>query len=41
MENVDLGGGGNADAPAEANPDDMWGFATTGKKKKGKKGKVS
>lgn len=40
MENVDLGGGSN-DAPAEANPDDMWGFATTGKKKKGKKGKVS
>ena len=40
MENVDLGGGGN-DAAAEANPDDMWGFATTGKKKKGKKGKVS
>ncbi|KAI7399266.1 hypothetical protein KC336_g15109 [Hortaea werneckii] len=38
MENVDLGGGGN-DAAAEANPDDMWGFATTGKKKKGKKGK--
>jgi len=37
MDTIDFGAG---DAPAaDANPDDEWGFST-GKKKKGKKGKV-
>ena len=35
-EIIDLG----ASATADANPDDEWGGFTTGKKKKGKKGKV-
>lgn len=35
-DTFDLG----ASAPAEANPDDDWGAFSTGKKKKGKKGKV-